>query len=216
MNSFLFLLLACHVLPVGIAISCALNRSPWIHVPAILVLMLDLFGLMVAQGISTDGMIPTSVGWFFFGPVFLPVITAQAIAEAPFWMLPLMAVGVAVGAVTWIWLWRRAKLRAWTFAAVLAGASTAWIAAEISIEVAMRTKADEVGGYCNFDRLPAPSMFTAALSDFFTPSHGHLTSQTGQYVWSLKETRWVLRERCDELPCWCYRGSHGIPNKPRS
>jgi hypothetical protein len=215
-NSFLLLLLICHVLTVAVAIWGTFNKSPWVHVPAIVLLMTDLIGLMVAQGISTEGMLPASAGWIFLGPVFLPGIAVQAIAEAPFWILPLLAFGVAVGAATWTWLWRRAKLRVWTFAAVLAGAAAAWMTAEVSIEVAMRTKADEVGGYCNFHRLPAPSMFTAGLSDFATPSHGNLTGQTGQYIWSFKETRWVLRERCDELPCWCYRGSHGIPNKPRS
>lgn len=215
MTSILFLLLACHVLPVGFAIWGALNRSPWIHVPAILVLIVDLVGLMVARGVSTDGMLPTSAGWFIFGPITLPVLTAQAIAEAPFWILPILAVGSAVGAVTWIWLWSRAKLRVWTFAAAMAGAAAAWIVAEVSVEVVMRTKAAEVGGYCNFDRLPTPSMFTAGLSDFATPSHGHLASQTDMYVWSFKQTRWVRSSSCKDGRCWCYSGSHGLPNLPR-
>ncbi len=218
MSYFLILMFACHILPVGLAIWGMTNRSPWIHVPSILVLMMDLGGIMLAPGVTSDGMFPAAAAWIVLGPVVLALLLAQAVTEAPLCMLPLFAMGLLAGVITWIWLWRRARLRAWTFAAVFAAAGAAWITAEVSAEAAMRISAQGVGPYCNYRRLPAPKMFTAGLSETGTgvPSHGALSSQTHQYIWSFRETRWVVREQCQGGQCWCYTGSHGLPNKPFS
>lgn len=217
MGGFVLLFGLFHLLPMGLAVWGAFSKRPWIHVPAILVLMSELLGHSISGAFSWDGIVSGQLAWWLVGPAFLPLEILQAIPDAPLWVLPLLAVGIVVGVAVWRWLSRQARLRTWAFAAVLAGCAASWIVAEISVETAMRVQAgQQFEGYCNFARLPAPMMLAAGRSDFAVPPYGTLVDRSHHYLWSFKQGRWIMREACSETPCWCYRGSHGLQNSPRA
>lgn len=186
-----------HVAPVGIAMWCAFKRSPRFHVPAILVLMSDLVGFSMAQGLLPDRYPPPVAQWMLAGPLFLPMQLMEAMIRASLWVAPLIVAGVAIGMGVWRWLWQRTKWRAWALAAVLAGSLGAWAISEVAVEAAMRIQAGKISNACIIDRLPTPFMLTAALSDPVWKSwHAEVRNGTSVYRWSFGKSDWYLRRTC--------------------
>lgn len=217
MSYFWFLIIACHVLPVGLAIWGAFSRRPWIHAPAGLVLMSELAGFLIADGIIIDGMFPAGLAWFFLGPLFAPIELLQAVTEAPLLLVPLLCVAALTGVFAWGWLWRRTRRRTWTYAAALAAGITMWIAAEISVETMMRTQAAQIPGACDFHRTLAPQMLAQGLSDF-GPAHGNLRDGNSTYLWSFKRIRWVEQQRCapaEPFACLCHEQAMRLLQSPQ-
>lgn len=214
MSIYFIALPIIHLALIGLAIAGVAGSRPGRQFAGAIFLAATALSAWLMSSITSQDGWQSAVGGLLLGPFVAPVYLIAAFAEAPFWGAVLVVFCVVVTIATWQ-LMKRKKWRHGA-SAVLAGVLATWLAGEASVEITMRTQAAlQFDGYCNYRRVSTPSMLANGLSDWLPSAHASLSDREANYVWSFRENRWVYRNSCDQKPCWCYRGSHGLPNVPR-